>query len=67
MRHPTEEQIRDRAYDLWEAAGKPADREDEFWYEAQRQLSEEPGESSSNGSGNASWATPEEKSKTFIE
>jgi hypothetical protein len=28
---PTEEQIRIRAHELWEQAGKPEDRDDEFW------------------------------------
>ena len=34
MAHPTEEQIRKRAFELWERAGKP----DEFWQQAQREL-----------------------------
>jgi hypothetical protein len=28
---PTEEQIRISAHELWEQAGKPEDRDDEFW------------------------------------
>jgi hypothetical protein len=63
MRAPAEEQIRDRAYILWEAAGRPADREEEFWYESLRQLNEETGE----GTGNGSSANLDEKSQTFIE
>ena len=35
------EEIRARAYKLWEQAGKPEGRIDEFWYEAERQLKEE--------------------------
>ena len=35
---PTEEQIRKRAFELWEQAGKPEGREDEFWNQAQREL-----------------------------
>ncbi|MBR0716111.1 DUF2934 domain-containing protein [Bradyrhizobium liaoningense] len=38
MAHPTEEQIRKRAFELWEQAGKPEGREDEFWQRAQREL-----------------------------
>jgi hypothetical protein len=64
MRDPAEEQIRDHAYRLWEAAGKPADREEEFWYEAQRQLSPEAGEKPSEASR---ASNPDEKSTTFIE
>ena len=38
MAQPTEEQIRKRAFELWEQAGKPEGREDEFWQQAQREL-----------------------------
>jgi hypothetical protein len=38
MAQPTEEQIRKRAFELWEQAGKPEGREDEFWDQAQREL-----------------------------
>jgi hypothetical protein len=34
----TEEHIRVRAHQLWEAAGCPEGRENEFWYEAEREL-----------------------------
>jgi hypothetical protein len=37
----TKDEIRIRAHELWEKAGKPAEREDQFWLEAERQLSEE--------------------------
>jgi hypothetical protein len=40
MEKPTEEQIRNRALDLWELAGKPEDRDEEFWQEAEKQLNE---------------------------
>ena len=36
-----QEAIRDRAFELWEAAGRPEGREDHFWLEAERQLKEE--------------------------
>ena len=32
--HDTGEQVRRRAYELWEAAGRPEGRGDEFWHEA---------------------------------
>jgi hypothetical protein len=31
-------EIRKRAHELWELAGKPDGREDEFWLEAEREL-----------------------------
>ena len=40
MENPTEEQIRARAHELWEQAGKPEGREDEFWLLAEKDLSE---------------------------
>ncbi|WP_247499881.1 DUF2934 domain-containing protein [Bradyrhizobium sp. 149] len=33
--------VRARAYELWEEAGRPADRDVEFWLEAERQIEEE--------------------------
>jgi hypothetical protein len=53
MTKPTEEQIRVRAHELWEQAGKPAGREDEFWHQAEKEL--------------AQGATSDEKSNTFLE
>ncbi len=64
MAHPSNEQIRERAHQLWEAAGKPEDREQEFWYQAERELKGEPG-------ANPNPAHPElasdETAKTFLE
>ena len=34
-------QVRARAYELWEAAGRPPDRDLEFWLEAERQITDE--------------------------
>ena len=34
-------QVRARAYELWEQAGRPTGRELEFWLEAERQLEDE--------------------------
>jgi hypothetical protein len=41
MHHIEENRIRDRAYQLWEDAGQPQDREQEFWFQAERELVEE--------------------------
>jgi hypothetical protein len=35
------ERTRERAHQLWEAAGKPEGQEARFWHEAERQLKEE--------------------------
>jgi hypothetical protein len=34
----TEEEIRARAFHLWKAAGEPAERAEEFWYQAENEL-----------------------------
>ena len=36
-----EDKIRDRAFQLWDRAGQPEGREQEFWYDAERELAEE--------------------------
>jgi hypothetical protein len=38
MAYPTDEQIRIRAHQLWEEAGKPEGRQDEFWHLAEQEL-----------------------------
>jgi hypothetical protein len=38
MNQFNDDDVRDRAFRLWEAAGKPSQKVDEFWYEAERQL-----------------------------
>lgn len=40
MEKPTQEQIIHRAYELWEQAGKPDARDDEFYHQAERELQE---------------------------
>ena len=55
MSNPTEEQIRVRAHQLWENAGRPEGREDEFWHQAERELKDGP------------TNNPDEKSETFLE
>jgi hypothetical protein len=53
MSKPTEEQIKVRAHELWEQAGKPEGREEEFWHQAEKELSQ--------------GTTSDEKSATFLE
>jgi hypothetical protein len=50
---PTEEQIRQRAQEIWEENHRLVGRDDEFWYQAERELSQ--------------GVTPDEKSETFLE
>jgi len=38
-----EQQVRERAHRLWEEAGCPQGRDDEFWHEAERAIEEEQG------------------------
>jgi hypothetical protein len=38
MAKPTDEQIRARAHELWEKAGRPEGRQDEFWHLAEQEL-----------------------------
>ncbi len=35
---PSEQEIRQRAKELWEQHGKPENRDDEFWHTAEREL-----------------------------
>ena len=42
-------QVRARAYDLWEQAGRPIDRDLEFWLEAERQIEDEREERKGSG------------------
>jgi len=38
MTNPSEHEIRARAHELWEQAGKPDGREEEFWQQAEQAL-----------------------------
>jgi hypothetical protein len=38
MAYPTDEQIRERAHQLWEQAGRPEGKQDEFWHLAEQEL-----------------------------
>ncbi|KKB07450.1 DUF2934 domain-containing protein [Devosia chinhatensis] len=41
MHNIDEQKIRDRAFQLWDAAGQPEGREEEFWYAAELELAEQ--------------------------
>lgn len=41
MTHDREARIRQRAYDLWEAAGQPAGRDQEYWLAAEASVAAE--------------------------
>ena len=38
MENPTREQIIHRAYELWEQAGKPEGRDEEFYHQVEQEL-----------------------------
>ena len=38
MENPTAEEIRHRAFRLWQEAGEPDGKSDAFWYQAEKQL-----------------------------
>ena len=40
MDKPTEDQIRQRAHELWEQSHRPDGRDEEFWNQAERELQE---------------------------
>jgi hypothetical protein len=44
MENPTKEQIIHRAYELWEQAGKPEGRDQEFYHQAEKELQAQPAE-----------------------
>ena len=41
MNEPTEQEIKNRAYQIWERNGRPKDKEDEFWRLAEQELRNE--------------------------
>jgi hypothetical protein len=41
MTQPTEKEIKNRAYEIWERNGRPKGREDEFWQQAEQELRNE--------------------------
>jgi hypothetical protein len=40
MAKPTEDQIRQRAHDIWERHHRPDGRDEEFWRQAEKELQE---------------------------
>jgi hypothetical protein len=38
MYEPTEQQIMERSYEIWERHGKPEGRQNEFWYLAEEEV-----------------------------
>lgn len=56
MAKPTQEEVIHRAYELWEQAGKPEGRDQEFYHQAERELAAPEPEIS-----------VDEKPKTFLE
>jgi Protein of unknown function (DUF2934) len=41
MEKPAEDQIRQRAQEIWERNDRPDGRDEEFWYQAERDLQHE--------------------------
>ena len=41
MQNPTKDQVIHRAYELWEQAGKPEGRDEEFYHQAEQELRNE--------------------------
>jgi hypothetical protein len=58
MHTPHENDIRDRAYALWQEQGSPEGREEEFWHRAERELSEEAGLDTSEQAAEVSRPNP---------
>jgi hypothetical protein len=56
MAKPTQEEVIHRAYELWEQAGKPEGRDQEFYHQAEQELAAPEPE-----------ITTDEKQKTFLE
>ena len=53
-----EDDIRNRAYALWERDGSPPDRGDDYWHQAERELSEEAGLDTSEEAAEIRRPTP---------
>ena len=41
MQKPSEDQIRQRAHEIWERNHRPDGKDEEFWHQAERELQEE--------------------------
>lgn len=55
--------VRDRAYILWELAGRPMGREHEFWAQASREIEGAPAASPEPASGKRVKVGPEDESR----
>jgi Protein of unknown function (DUF2934) len=49
MEKPTEDQIRQRAHEIWERHHRPDGRDDEFWHQAEQELLNESGQGDNKG------------------
>jgi hypothetical protein len=49
MVKPADKKIRKRARNIWEENGRPAGRDEEFWFQAERELQEEELKETSDG------------------
>lgn len=58
MNTPHENDIRDRAYALWEQDGSPEGRDLEYWQRAERELTEEAGLDTSEETADVSQPVP---------
>jgi DUF2934 family protein len=52
MTQPTEKEIKNRAYEIWQRNGRPEGKEDEFWELAEQELRNEDKSSPVRTSGN---------------
>ena len=52
-----EEEIRSRAYQLWEQAGKPRGNIDAFWYQAEKDLLAERDAATDGNRASAGWSS----------
>ncbi len=51
MKSDIDQEIRNRAYYLWEKAGRPAGHEHDFWAQAAREVEEEHGSAEALANG----------------
>ena len=58
MHTPQDNDIRDRAYALWVSDGSPEGKDQEYWYRAERELSEEAGLDASEAAAEVTQPTP---------
>jgi hypothetical protein len=61
MQKSREEPIRDRAFALWEAEGRPEGKDAEHWYQAERDLREGSIEGPAEGTALIDGSAPDER------